>query len=244
MDKFDFEEKVFGGIFGVVAIIAAIAEMFVNGISAASILGAIKDVFGTLVVVILLITVVKNLLPQKHKLSFEERLANALITWQQENSHMIVKNDRIDGGFYGLGMKTDVEDFYREISSSSNAGWFVRLPLIDEKNYNKENIEIKFHLNKGTFFSDKPELQGEELNKAFDKLNQLFTTFINRKFGEFAVAGGKNDDIKVLIKRPISDDENIATLIDLINTMYQAYLVSANIGKKIWKYIFTEVKIK
>ncbi len=64
MDEFDFKEKVFGGIFGVIAIIAAIAEMFANGISVASILGAIKDIFGTLVVVVLLITVVKNLLPK------------------------------------------------------------------------------------------------------------------------------------------------------------------------------------
>lgn len=233
MDKFDFEEKVFGGIFGVVAIIAAISEMFVNGISAASILGMIKDVFGTLIVVVLLITVVKNLLPKKHKQSFEKRLTDALVAWREENSNMIVKNDRIDGGSYGLGMKTEVEDFYKEVSSSSNAGWFVRLPLIDEKNYNMENIEINFHLNKGTFFSDRPELQGEELNKAFDKLNQLFSSFINKKFSGFAVAGGKNDNIKVIIKKPIFSDEDIAMLIDLINTMYQAYLVSANIGKKI-----------
>ena len=47
MDKIDFQEKVLGGIFGGIAIIAAIAEMFINGIDAASVVGAIKDVFGT-----------------------------------------------------------------------------------------------------------------------------------------------------------------------------------------------------
>ena len=66
MDKIDFQEKVLGGIFGGIAIIAAIAEMFINGIDAASIVGAIKDVFGTLIVIVLFITFIRQL-PKKAK---------------------------------------------------------------------------------------------------------------------------------------------------------------------------------
>lgn len=66
MDKIDLGEKVWGFIFGVIAIIAAVLEMFANGISTASILGAIKDVFGTLVVVVVFYLVIKSL-PKKPK---------------------------------------------------------------------------------------------------------------------------------------------------------------------------------
>lgn len=66
MDKIDFQEKVLGGVFGGIAIIAAIAEMFINGIDAASVVGAIKDVFGTLIVIVLFITFIRQL-PKKAK---------------------------------------------------------------------------------------------------------------------------------------------------------------------------------
>ena len=59
----------------------------------------------------------------------------------------------------------------------------------------------------------------------------MFTTFINTKFSGFAQAGGKNENIKVKIEKPIITDEDINRLVDLINAMYQAYLVSANVGK-------------
>ena len=68
MDKMDRDEKLWGGIFGVVAIAAAIAEMFINGIDAASVIGAVKDISGTLVVVVLLVAFIKSL-PKKPKKS-------------------------------------------------------------------------------------------------------------------------------------------------------------------------------
>ena len=66
MDKFDFEEKVWGGIFGGIAIIAALAEMFFNGINAATVAGAIKDIFGTLIVIVLFITFISQM-PKKSR---------------------------------------------------------------------------------------------------------------------------------------------------------------------------------
>ena len=54
MDKLDLQEKIWGGVFGIIAILAAIAELITGGISAASVFGTIKDVSGTLVVVVVL----------------------------------------------------------------------------------------------------------------------------------------------------------------------------------------------
>lgn len=230
MDNFDLKEKVYGGIFGVISIVAAIAEMFVNGISVSSILGTIKDVSGTLVVVVLLVAVVKSLIPKKYKKTFEERLTEALVNWEKANSNMIVKDDSYAAG-YSLEMRTNVIDFYKSVPIKSKSGWFVRLPIIKVENYNKGNIEINFHLNKGTFFNDRPK--EDDLKNDFDKLNHTFREFIIRQFGDFASADGKNQDIKIFVKEPIVTDEDIAKLIALIDTMYQAYLVSANIGGNI-----------
>ena len=66
MDKMERDEKLWGGILGIIAILAAIAEMFINGPDAASFVGAVKDVSGTLIVVILLVAFLKNL-PRKPK---------------------------------------------------------------------------------------------------------------------------------------------------------------------------------
>lgn len=65
MDRNDFIEKILGGVFAVVAVIAAIVEIFVAGFSASSIISGIKDVFGTLAVVVLFFAVIKDKIPSK-----------------------------------------------------------------------------------------------------------------------------------------------------------------------------------
>ena len=54
MDKNDKREMIFGVVFGAVVVIAAILEMFFNGVSSAGIFGAIKDIAGTLFVFVVL----------------------------------------------------------------------------------------------------------------------------------------------------------------------------------------------
>ena len=53
-------ETFWGGIFGAVAIAAAIVELLASGISVGTVAGAIKDVFGTLVVIILFVAVLRE----------------------------------------------------------------------------------------------------------------------------------------------------------------------------------------
>ena len=98
MDKLDIQEKIWGGIFGVVAIIAAIAEMFANGVDFASICGMIKDVSGTLVVVIVMVAVAKLIAPKKHTVTFEEKLTGALDQWITDHSNMIVRTSKMPQG--------------------------------------------------------------------------------------------------------------------------------------------------
>ena len=89
MDKMEFQEKFWGWIFGIIAIVAAIAEAIANGISVATVFAAIKDVSGTLIVAVLLITFIKQL-PRKPK-NLLERLENEVEEWGKKNSPLIFK---------------------------------------------------------------------------------------------------------------------------------------------------------
>ena len=59
------KEIFFGGIFGIIAIVAAIGEMIANGVSVATIMGATKDIAGTLVAVMVFIIAIKHLFVKK-----------------------------------------------------------------------------------------------------------------------------------------------------------------------------------
>lgn len=89
MNKEDFQEKLWGGIFGVIAIAAAIGEVFANGLSLPTILGGVKDVSGTLVVVVLLVAFIKQL-PRKLK-NTSEILEQNVEKWGNDNAPLIFK---------------------------------------------------------------------------------------------------------------------------------------------------------
>jgi hypothetical protein len=234
MDNFDIKEKLWGGIFGLIAILAAVAEMFLNGLSTASILGAVKDVSGTLVVVVLLIAVIRSLIPPKYKMPFEERLEAALIKWQSENSNLIVKKPNSDGNsHYGFSLKTDMTSFFKPSLDSANAGWFVRVPTINTENYNRSGIEVLFNLNRGTFFENRSDLTLEQKNEGLNRLSQYLYAYITKHFSDrvdrVSISGKENITIIVVLKNSITTDQEIDRLIELINGMYQGYLVAANI---------------
>lgn len=89
MDKIDFQEKKWGFVFGIIAMAAAIVEMIVNGICVSSVMSAIKDVFGTLVVVVVFYYMMKNA-PKKPK-NITEVLEKTIEDWGLDNAPLIFK---------------------------------------------------------------------------------------------------------------------------------------------------------
>ena len=230
MEQLDFKEKIWGGIFGVIAILAALGEMFVNGVSASSVLGAIKDISGTLVVVVLLVAVVRSLFPKKNKKVFSERLESAIDEWRENNKNLIAKDDKSDGSAeqYGLSMKTDMNAFYGD-SGSEKLGVFLRMPMLTSNVWEKGGINIEFWLNRGTFFQGRTDLTDEQKNSQLNSLRDKFEKYIALKYSDFCTTSSTGSKIYAKIEQPIQRDEEIKKLIKLINSMYQAYLVSANI---------------
>lgn len=227
MGKVNYE-TLWGGLFGLIAIAAAMAEMAFAGFSPDAVAGGIKDIAGTLIVVVVLLVAIRSILPKRFELSFPERLEKALNEWKEANASMIVQRDKDSlPNRLGFGMRTDMRNFYLNDPLPSNAGWFVRLPLPTSNEYQEPGVCLEFHLNRGTFFEGMT-LSSEEVTQKFDALNQLFCSFINARFGAMVCASGKKDTIKVVFKSPIESDEDIRLVIDVLNAMLQAYLVSAN----------------
>ncbi len=230
MDRNDFIEKIIGGAFAVVAVVAATAEVFINGISTATVVAGIKDVFGTLAVVVLFFAVVKDRMPKR---KFEERLMSALETWTNENSNMIIRKPENDiGKYYSLDMKTDVADFYNN-SVHKKTGLFVRLPAIKRENYTQK-VTVEFYMNKGTFFGDVPKenLTADNYKILCDRFCGLIKG--KHEIVENAISEATKDGATIIVtlKRGINTRTDMDSLIDVLNSMYTAYLVSARIKNK------------
>ena len=237
--KLDAETK-WGGIFGLIAIVAILVEMILGGISPETIVAAVKDIAGTVVSVMVFVIAIKHILKQfKESKNFEESLVSALENWKNDHSNMIVRKDIYDiehegtpASCYSFGLKTNISDFYNS-KATNKTGCFVRMPLLKRENYINEKFVLKFYLNKGTFFEG-VKMSDEELSESFGKLNSLFCGFINTNpnFTGFASASEKNPKEILVTVQPIGDNDGIEKFISVIDSMYNAYLVAANLKLK------------
>lgn len=65
----DSIEKIVGGIFGAVAIVAAVVEMAIGGFDGAAVAGGIKDIAGTLITIVMLVVAINALRPKEKKIT-------------------------------------------------------------------------------------------------------------------------------------------------------------------------------
>lgn len=237
MDKLDIQEKLWGGVFGVIAIVAAIGEMFVNGVNTASILGMVKDVSGTLVVVIVMVAVARLIVPTKRTLSFEEKMVQSLNKWIDDHSNMIVRTSKLPKGHendFGMSMTTDITRFYNtevlKSDTGSGVGRFLRITEIDKSTYAKNAAHIDFFINAQTYCDPTAEDSINELLSVGHNLSAYIRGAVDGvTVGEPRKEGDRTLIIPVGFKNSIitNDGENIDLVINVIDRMYEAMLVSA-----------------
>lgn len=230
----DATEKIVGGVFGIIAIIAIIIEMSLNRFDANSIAGGIKDIFSTLISVVMLLVAIKALRPQKNEtFSFEKVLKSELDLFVKENGKMLSIKDVTEGNqnYYELYMETDFNAFFGE-KTTLRSGWFMRIPPITNSEYANNNTKITFHLNQGTFFGhNKPENEAE----AYAIIGNKIKSLVLRESNENTLTCQYNKTekkIEIIFKNPLTTKEDINMLINLIKKIYKSYLVlgSANIN--------------
>ncbi len=231
----DAIEKIIGGIFGVIAIVAIIVEMNLGGFNCEAIAGGVKDIAGTLITVVMLIVAIKALRPKKEEpFSFEEELKAKLNLFVLENGRMLKTKDVEEGNqnYYELHMETDFNAYFGE-KTTLRAGWFMRIPPINEAVYSNSGIKISFHLNQGTFFGhNKPENEVDAYATVGEKIKSL----IIRETEETTLVCQYNKtkkEIEIEFKKPLTTKEDIDMFIGLIKKIYNSYLVLGDAGVNI-----------
>lgn len=223
----DAIEKVVGGIFGVIAIIAIIIEMSLGGFEPEALVGGTKDIASTLITVVMLIVAIKALRPKKEEpFSFQTELKTKLSTFVAENSRMLKIKDIEEGNndYYELYMETDFDAYFGE-KTKLRAGWFMRIPPISDEVYAKEGLKVEFHLNQGTFFGhDKPE---NEID-AYAQIGEKIKSLILRETDESILVCQYNKsrkEIEIEFKKPLTTQNDIDILVGLVRKIYNSYLV-------------------
>lgn len=217
--KIDFEVLI-GGAFGVIAILAIVAEMIIGGFTAEVIAGGVKDIAGTIVAVLVLIATWLALHPKKEKhFVFEEQIVNRLEQWQLKHSNMILfKEDKMD-----LYMKTDIANFY-EGGQSNAAGRFVKIEIV-------EQVKLTFSMNKSLFIG-----HGEDENVSKMTMERLgksifsYAKALCSDVADISYDKSKNNIVFILKQYPESEAE-VDKIIEILNVMYQAFLVGASTRK-------------
>lgn len=102
MKRIDFETKL-GGIFGMVALIAIIYEASLGGFSPEATAGAVKDIAGTLVAILVLVVAVRKIRPRKSKETFHSVLHEELEDLERRAQPLIHRAKDYSDGIGTLG---------------------------------------------------------------------------------------------------------------------------------------------
>ena len=213
--EFDVLEKIGGGVFGVIAIGGAIAEMVYNGFCPATIAGCVKDVAGTLIVVMVLIAALRRIWP-KHGFSevFEEEMKSLVERYQPA----IKRGEDVNSG------KT-VRNYIYNIAADLNC-----IVGAEAKNYtteffyiNEEVCTITFKVRKTVFFGSSKEEKKEELGKIAEHIVKCVVS----RFGNTRIAYSEKKDLDITfnyIQQSTPEDtaKMLASVVDYVILLYIA----------------------
>lgn len=220
MDKFDLEEKILGGIFGVISIVATIIELCANGFSTATIFGAVKDIFGTLIVVVLFVAVMKALKPKKAK-NFRDLLNTSMEKVEANYAPLIRKAIAKESDSEAKTKKLENTIRY-EIGSNINAlfegdcGSYIRFFDIDAHNPDRIVFPVR-----ETFFGSKED-------SPFDAERIIYKVSgsLQKRFPDYDIKNDlKKNEITVDFKKTLStadDAESLSRLIDMVVLLFIA----------------------
>lgn len=207
MDKFDFEEKVWGGIFGGIAIIAALAEMFFNGISAATVAGAIKDIFGTLIVIVLFITFIRQM-PKKSKDFkgvFKAEMDKNIVKYSP-----LISADSEKDGRYKIASRLDA--IY-----DNNTGAYSTLFDFDFRSEIQFNVSKTVFAGRGASDSEFAELQGRIVSDISRK--------IEKNFGEIVSECSKTSSgLKIRFRKELSTAEEAVAAAEIVDSVMLLFI--------------------
>ncbi len=204
--QFDYLEKIGGGILGIIAIGSAILEMIFNGISAATVMAAIKDVSSTLIVVMVLLVALKKLLPKKQK-GFANVFYEEMDSVSAKYSPIIkrVESDKIE-----YNIADNLSCLY-----GKESGNYHRFFAFSEKDQS-----ITFKTSKTVFFGRSTEAHESDLQ---DIALDIAKT-VDKNFDLIKEFSGNKDSFTLFFQEPLESDESAKTLAEIIDNILLLYV--------------------
>jgi hypothetical protein len=217
MNKLDLKEKLLGGLFGLVAIGAAITEMFVNGLTLSTFIGAIKDVSGTMVVVVLLLTVIKHYLPKKANninQAFEMEMQPII----KKYSPLIVKD----------GISSSSENFKVDKNGDSTVRYNIAsyLSAIYDNAPGEYHTFFDFNLKSELKFSVSKTVFIGRSKEDFDDQGKIISEICRNieKYEIVSNCSNMKDGFKVTLSKKMETNEEVKQVIEVIDRVMLLYI--------------------
>lgn len=212
---FDILEKVGGGVLGVIAIGGAIAEMIFSGVEPVTIAGCIKDVAGTLIVVMVLIAALKRIWPKQ---GFEEVFEAEMINVAERYKPAIIRGNDVQ-------TEKTVRKYIYNIAENLNC-----ITGDSPKNYNTEFFsidenacKITFKVRKRVFKGNSTEDVSLELGKIVEHIDNCVTKRFDQKFISYSEK--KDNEISFCYVKQVTPEETakkLAMIVDYVMLLFVA----------------------
>jgi hypothetical protein len=216
-------ETILGGIFGIIAIIAIVVQMGIEGYSSEAVWNGIKDIAGTLVAVMVFVVAIKSFVVSRPK-NLNEILEANLNRFEEKSLPLVFRVSDFkptEGYVQGFAILQNFDEFptlacslvkgdntYLKYQSQNNrtTGKFIDLPSVAEMLSSDFKVRFKF-IDSNVY---------EEQYKTTMKLAIL------NKFGEYTCSNiTSNFTVSVPKIASIQDIEKIISLFEFVITLYQ-----------------------
>ena len=226
MNRDDFIDKILGGIFAVVAIVAAIIELVIGDISTATVAACIKDVFSTLAVVVLFFAVIKDKMPARN---FRQAFEREMVEISAKYAPLIRKEEAPEAqdvesaSYIARKKKLDSVICY---DMASNLNVIFGAPCNDYPRFleihSRETTVVKFLIRKKFF--DSPEFTETTLIQVANNIYiNLFPKFNKYNF----TVDEKKNEIKVDTRRLMASKKDAIELANLIDNAVMLYIAES-----------------
>lgn len=224
-------ETVVGGVFGLLAVLSAVGEMALSGFSLPAVIGGVKDISGTMVVVMVFLVAIRGLLLNSPK-NLSQELDVQMVAFEKRNKPLIFRVSDfqpVNGFQQGFSILTEPSEF---LSLSGRA-----FPEALEKNYSS-----RWSRKTGKFV-DLPENAAMLSGKFELRFNFIGSTnygrgsadfvdntvlCINSRFAASGYPARKIDKTHFAVEIPqIATKEDISSLFDLLEFILTLYKIQA-----------------
>ena len=199
-------ETLWSGIFGIISVVAATVELFVNGVTMANIVTAVKDISGTLAVIFVLFIAIKHFAIKEPK-NFDEAFAKGMEKIRVKYSPLIRKEAEGEHRYFIASKLSAIND--------NSTGAYHK--FFDLNN----NTELEIHFKKTVFVGvgGSDDLFKEKKSKILLSINNRISIYEIVKECDLSANG-----FKIKFNEPLRTANHASQLIEIIDSVLLTFV--------------------